>query len=275
MINKLNKLRFKSNSKYKEVHGKYIFIEHTEDIVSDELDFVKHYFKRYKTLYRLLKYTISPIYFDNFMRRFIKDHIDNTEGCFLNLGGGSLGIHQDVINVDIFNYEEVGIVCDIEDLPVEDNTVDVIFNLSVLEHLAYPENVIKEIFRVLRPGGLVYSDVPFVVGFHASPHDYGRWTEAGLRELYKDFEILELNIAGGPTSALLWIFQEWLAMLLSFNSKSLYKIIYIILMILTFPIKYLDIILRHHPAAKNISASFVLVGRKKDKPANTDEKQVN
>ena len=275
MSNKINKLRFKSNSKYKEVHGKYIFTERIEDTASDELDFVKHYFKKYKTLYRFLKYTVSPIYFDNFMRRFIKNHIDNTEGCFLNLGGGSLSIHQEVINVDISDYEEVGIVCNIEDLPIEDNTVDIIFNLSVLEHLAYPENVIKEIFRVLKPGGLVYSDVPFIVGFHASPHDYGRWTEAGLRALYKDFEVLELKIAGGPTSALLWIFQEWFAMLLSCGCKSLYKIIYILLMILTFPIKYLDIIFRYHPAAKNISASFALVGRKKRILENTDEEQVN
>ena len=45
-------------------------------------------------------------------------------------------------------------------IPFEDNSFDAVYSKSVLEHFYYPENLVKEIYRVLRPGGLVISLVP-------------------------------------------------------------------------------------------------------------------
>ena len=114
----------------------------------------------------------------------------------------------------------------------------------------------------MKPGGLVYTDVPFLVGFHASPYDYTRWTIEGVKDLFKNFEIIDLKICGGPTSAFLWIFQEWISLLFSFGNKTIYRLIFFTVISLTFPIKFLDYFLNRHPLAKNASATFVLIGKK-------------
>lgn len=53
-------------------------------------------------------------------------------------------------------------VCNVENekLPYEDNIFDIIYSKSVLEHLLYPENYMKEAFRVLKQGGIVITLTP-------------------------------------------------------------------------------------------------------------------
>lgn len=260
-------LRFKPGIAVPEAtDGRLVFQKLSVEDVADRLDFIKHLLKRYRGFYKLAKYVLSPMYFDGSEDAFIARHVEGKEGCFLNLGSGNFRLHERIVNADIFAYDEVDLVCDITRLPLQDDSVDVILNLSLLEHVPTPEGIVQEMLRVLKPGGIVYTDAPFLVGFHASPYDFSRWTDVGLKRLFRDFEIEEFKIAAGPTSALLWIFQEWLAMLLSFGSAGLHQMLHIALMILTFPLKYLDILLRRHPAAKNISASFVLVARKPARP---------
>lgn len=45
-------------------------------------------------------------------------------------------------------------------LPYDDNTFDCVFSKSVLEHFYYPEKLVAEIFRIVRPGGTVITMVP-------------------------------------------------------------------------------------------------------------------
>ena len=45
-------------------------------------------------------------------------------------------------------------------LPYDDNTFDVVYSKSVIEHFYYPEKLVSEIFRVLKPGGLVITLCP-------------------------------------------------------------------------------------------------------------------
>ena len=133
-----------------------------------------------------------------------------------------------------------------------------------MEHVQNPERIVEEMLRVLKSGGKVYSDVDFMTGFHASPFDFNRMTTMGLRKLFEEYDDVRIIIGSGPTSALLWIFQEWLAMILSLGIKQLYKIFYLIIMALTFPIKYLDVLLQYHPMAENISASFIVTAKKRE-----------
>jgi SAM-dependent methyltransferase len=45
-------------------------------------------------------------------------------------------------------------------LPVEDNIADVVTLLAVIEHVKYPEELIQESFRVLKPGGKILITTP-------------------------------------------------------------------------------------------------------------------
>jgi len=251
----------KNNACYEKIDGKYVFKQLEFSNVEDSLDKFKSLLKKNDKIYYWLISTISPVWVDKSQKTFITENINKDKIC-LNVGSGNSSVSKHCVNVDIFAYDNVHVVCDIGDLPFEDDTVDIILNIGVLEHVPNPQQVINEIHRVLKPGGLVFTAFPFMQGFHASPYDFTRVTEEGIKVLHKEFTPLEVKLFGGPTSGLLWTFQEWVAILLSFGSKRLHLLIYLLIMCLTFPIKYLDYFLIKHPMAKNISSGFIFIGQK-------------
>lgn len=57
--------------------------------------------------------------------------------------------------------------CDIQNLSgIADNEAGSVLCLSVLEHVFHPEEALREIGRILRPGGLAIVSVPFFVAYH-------------------------------------------------------------------------------------------------------------
>tara|TARA_B100000686_G_C16710553_1_gene928857 strand:- start:276 stop:962 length:687 start_codon:yes stop_codon:yes gene_type:complete len=54
-------------------------------------------------------------------------------------------------------------ICDVERaaaLPFDSNSFDVIYSKSFLEHLYYPDNFLREAYRILKPGGRILCLVP-------------------------------------------------------------------------------------------------------------------
>jgi 2-polyprenyl-3-methyl-5-hydroxy-6-metoxy-1,4-benzoquinol methylase len=45
-------------------------------------------------------------------------------------------------------------------LPLEDNSVTIAISLAVIEHISNPDVFLSEIYRVLKPGGLIYLSTP-------------------------------------------------------------------------------------------------------------------
>lgn len=45
-------------------------------------------------------------------------------------------------------------------IPFEDDYFDIVYSKSVIEHFHYPERLMREVFRVLKPGGLVLTLCP-------------------------------------------------------------------------------------------------------------------
>jgi len=96
-----------------------------------------------------------------------------------------------------FNPDIVG---DIHNLPLADNSVDVVICLAVLEHVVNPFLAVKEMRRVLKPGGYCFVYVPFLFYYHASLgyyQDYWRFTKDGVDLLFKDFTKLETESVRG------------------------------------------------------------------------------
>lgn len=116
--------------------------------------------------------------------------------------------------------------------------------------------------RVLRPGGLVYHEIPFIQGFHASPGDFRRFTLVGIRELAPGNEVLEAGVAVGPSSAMLWVASEWLALLFSCGRETLFKVGRRVFAWLLGPIKLADAWLERHPHAPIVASAFYLMARK-------------
>jgi SAM-dependent methyltransferase len=68
-------------------------------------------------------------------------------------------------------------------LPVRDASLDFALCTQVLEHVPDPGLVLRELARVLRPGGILLLTAPFVWEQHEEPHDYHRFTGYGIAEL--------------------------------------------------------------------------------------------
>lgn len=221
---------------------------------------VKHRAGRF---YPLAIAALSPVYGDAGVKAFVASF--GAEDLVCDLGSGTTHYDDPVVCVDGFAYETVNVVCDLGELPFADGSLDGVISQAVLEHVPDPAAHVAEIFRVLRPGGRVLCFLPFMQPFHASPYDYTRLTIPGLRHLFEDFSVETTRVAGGPTSGLLWTLQEWLAMVGSLGSERLYRMLVPLMWTLS-PLKYIDAILIHHPAAHVIASGFVIEASKPAHP---------
>lgn len=168
-----------------------------------------------------------------------------------------------VVCVDIEDGPGVDLVADAHDLHmVADKSVDCVVCYSVLEHVSYPVKVMKEIYRILKYGGIIYVNIPFLYPFHAVPHDYYRFTYKGIALLCEDFERLDSGFNRGPSSTIHHLLVHYFAILFSFNSSTLYGICTDLFRWLFFWIKYLDKFIARYEMAYVIHSSSYFVGRK-------------
>ncbi|MES2686077.1 MAG: class I SAM-dependent methyltransferase [Pseudomonadota bacterium] len=86
-----------------------------------------------------------------------------------------------------------------ESLPYEDNFFDVIYSKSVIEHFYYPERLVQEIYRVLKPGGIVITLCPdWEFNYRIYFEDYTHRTpfmQSSLRDIQQihGFENIEVE----------------------------------------------------------------------------------
>ena len=92
-----------------------------------------------------------------------------------------------------------------ERLPVEDARFDVVLCTQVLEHVAEPAAVVRELRRVTAPGGRVLASTHGVQVYHPAPDDLWRWTHAGLERLFSangTWSSLTVRPGGGTAACL-------------------------------------------------------------------------
>ncbi len=101
------------------------------------------------------------------------------------------------------------IVGDVHDLPLENNSVDAIICIALLEHVEEPQKAVKEMYRVLKPGGYLYIYVPFLYYYHPMPGYYGdfyRFTIDGLKYMTRDFKSVEFQNVRGAFETVMNLF---------------------------------------------------------------------
>ena len=96
----------------------------------------------------------------------------------LYIGGGGCQT-PGYVNIDLFALPGVDVAADAERLPFAAGVFQRVEGDAVLEHVRRPEIVMREIERVLAPGGCVHLVTPFCHPFHEYPMDFRRFTQIG------------------------------------------------------------------------------------------------
>lgn len=167
---------------------------------------------------------------------------------------------QSLINTDIRLFPGVSVVCDAQRLSFAENVFDRIICHQVLEHIPDADEVVSEMFRVLRLRGRVIVTVPFYFPFHASPYDFRRWTIPGIKKTFEMFHEVETGMYIGPVSAILTGFQHFIGLLVP-NFYCSYLLRGLIGYVL-YPLKFFDLFFSRFPSAINMAASVYFVGEK-------------
>ena len=193
-------------------------------------------------------------------RRFVRSFPGRAR--LLNLGAGFRPSPPGFLAMDHEALGGIDLVGDMGALPLQSGSLDGILCETVLEHVPDARTAFAELLRVLKPGGRVFLTLPFLWPYHASPHDYRRWTSSGVARDLLGFEIVELGLSGGPTTTLVNVVHEWLAITLSLGIAPLYRVLFLALMPLLFPFKWLDFVVARLPNAEKIGALFYVEARK-------------
>ena len=94
----------------------------------------------------------------------------------------------------------VDIYADAENLPFIDQSIETVILFDVLEHINNGEKALRDIYRVLKPGGRVLIQIPFMYPIHDAPFDYRRLTKYGIEALasQNDFVVESFGSRGKP-----------------------------------------------------------------------------
>ncbi len=131
-----------------------------------------------------LDYTLRRYYIDAFHFKHIQALRPGSS--VLDLGGnkilkrGQFDIEKyglRVVYSNLSTIKDPDVQADAMFVPFENNSFDAVICSELLEHVPTPPSVLSEIYRVLRPGGILFICVPFLYQIHGDPYDFGRYTD--------------------------------------------------------------------------------------------------
>lgn len=167
--------------------------------------------KRTGVFYNPLFFTRKELY------KAISDKAPLFKGKLIDLGCGTKPYAHEFMHVNEYiglDIEQSGnhdtksyidIFYDGKTFPLENDSVDGVFSSETFEHIFNLEEIIAEINRVLKKGGLLLATCPFLWPEHEVPYDYARYTSFAIKNLLErhGFEILAYEKTGNFFTAML------------------------------------------------------------------------
>jgi SAM-dependent methyltransferase len=134
--------------------------------------------------------------------------------------------------------------------------------IAVLKHVRRPWVVADEIFRVLRPGGHVVLELPFLNVIH-DKDDYLRFTDKGIRSLFDSnrFDVVFEQVSSGGGSFLSIFLLEYFQQFIP--SKVLKTLWRLTMRYFTCLFKYFDMAIDSSKIQRITANSFSFIGKKR------------
>jgi SAM-dependent methyltransferase len=158
----------------------------------NKVDISDHYYLVYKPLIRDLEYAV---------KKYAGEKV-------LDLGCGNKpyegmfqGIAKEYIGCDVVqsSMNKVDVICEATKIPLPDASFDTVFSTQVIEHVDDHQALVKEAFRLLKPGGHFIVSGPMYWHLHEEPYDYFRFTKYGFKYILEKngFSVAEILSNGG------------------------------------------------------------------------------
>jgi len=153
-------------------------------------------------------------------------NISSFRGSLLDIGCGEMPYKQYIlshskvekyIGLDIENptYQQNSkpdLFWDGEHVPLEDNSADCVMATEFFEHVPYPQKIMAEIYRILKPNGTIFITVPFIWPLHTMPYDEYRYTPFSLERIIRNsgFHEVDIKALGGWDASFAQVMGLWM-----------------------------------------------------------------
>ncbi|MEX0774370.1 MAG: class I SAM-dependent methyltransferase [Phycisphaeraceae bacterium] len=220
---------------------------------------------------RLLRNATNPLWVARrCLLRTVRQQAHHARGRLLDVGCGGQPyrpLFTDVtryIGVDLPGAQRIDVAASALALPFADAAFDTVLCNQVLEHVPDPGLLIREVQRVLRPGGTLLLTTPQVWGLHHEPHDYFRYTCYGLAHLARSSGMTIVAVA--PTCGMWATLVQRLADTVAHHyAARLPRPLFFGLCVLLSPILLIGYLLDRACGPQGDTLDNVLVARKPDR----------
>lgn len=148
----------------------------------------------------------------------IRKRLPLVRGIVYDLGCGERpyenlfrSVCQDYIGVDwehSLHEKKADIQADLNlPLPLASDVADTVVSFSALEHLHDPFTFSREACRLLKSGGYLILQVPFMWHVHEDPYDYFRFTRYGLRHVFDKAGFADIEVEATTGFWLMWFIK--------------------------------------------------------------------
>lgn len=156
----------------------------------------------------------------------IKDNKNKFSGSLLDVGCGKMPYKDYILeNSKVENYLGLDIESALiydkrcspdftwngKEMPFKTNSFNCAFATEVLEHCPNPNDILREIHRVLQKDGIFFFTVPFLWNLHEVPNDEYRYTPFSLERhlMESGFKEIEIKATGGWHASMAQMLGLW------------------------------------------------------------------
>jgi len=234
------------------------------------------FYKRQLFFVNFASIFINPNYFSRKgLLKYIRMEAPRLSGRLLDFGSGrkpwkSLFQVDEYIGIDIaesgHDHKDslVDFYYDGHTIPFENRSFDSVFASDVFEHLFNLDEILDELYRVLKPEGQMLVTIPFAWNEHEVPYDFARYTSFGIRSIMEKhgFEIVHLHKTGTGFETVCQLFNTYIIENIFPKNKALRTLLMIII---TGPMTLLAVLLNYILPDKNKSwyLGMVFLAKKK------------